>query len=392
MTVLLSSGPVVDADTRYCWSRAAAQAACRVPADEREAENWTVRGWSEVALGCVVLGGEAAFQGLDEVVRASGVPCSGPYAARLHALRRLGGGLPGCYLSAPPATDPSTPRPLPGPVARACAALATYCDSLDTALLRQSGRGEQGVQTPSWATTVDHLRWGERFRVPVAARRWYCVVSTPVPAQLVRRAWLRLPSADMRHPVLVRPSGAVEATVRQRVRQGLHNGAHLDHLAALADDEAAAPWSPSAIEFGAGLLVAEAYAMSIELLASAQCAITGRPAEARELYWGLVSRIGRIPGFAAWHARHPASSPALRRAAAQRSAEFAALPTLAAQYVTGPLRLIAEGWIHPLIPSALARRVRARWAEVCEKFEPAAALSAVEGSAETPWPGDSAAA
>ncbi|HEV2347322.1 MAG TPA: hypothetical protein VGS97_24725 [Actinocrinis sp.] len=382
MTVLLRNDAVADSDMRYAWSREAAEAACRVPASGREAADWAVRGWAEVALGCAALGGGDAFQGLDEVIQASQVACSGPFAPRLRALRSLGGELPGCYHGAPSAAAGTAP--LPEAVARACVVLAEYCDGLDSALSRLPGGGGSAAEPPAWATTADHLRWGERFRASAGTRRWYSVLSAAVPAELVRRAWMRLPVADAQNIVLIRPVGGVEATVRQRVRQGLHNGAHLDHLAALASQDAATLWSPSAIEFGSGLLVAEAYAMSSEILAAAECTIAGRGAEARELYRGLVSRMGRIPGFGVWRSRYPAGPAALRCAEAERSAQFATLPTLAAQYVTGPLRLIGRNWADPLIPAPLAQRARTRWKAVCERFEPAAALSAAEGTAEAP--------
>jgi hypothetical protein len=370
--------PAVDAELARAWGRAAAQAAREVPAHGAEAADWTVRGWAETALGCAVGALPGAFEGLDDVVRACGIPRGGLYADRLRELRGLGGAVPGCYADGPPRRA-LPPARLPEAVREACLVLAGYCDGLDAALLRHAGpRGEPAAQIPVWTTGADHLRWGERFRASTG-QRGYQVVASTVPQRLVRRSWMRLPSADRPYAVSIRPADAAEATVRERVRQGLHNGAHLDHLACLAGRDGMPPWRPAPIEFGAGLMTAEAFAMSVEILSAAECALAGRGAEAREVYRGLVSRIGRVPGFKQWQAGRPAASPALRRARLDRVEEFATLPTLAGAYLAGPLRLIARDWADPLLPDPLVGRVRARWAVVSARFEPAAALAAAVG-------------
>ena len=363
----------VAADIAFEWGRCAAEAATRVPAAGDEAVNWTVRGWAEVALGCVVGDLPEAFRGLDEIVRTAGVPCAGPFAVRLRALRRLGGDLPDGYGG--DERGLSSPAVLPHAVARAAERVAQYCDALDdaaSAAVRRRGPAQDRL--PIWTTTADQLRWGERFR-PAPHARQYAVLNTSVGADLVRRSWMRLPGADAPRIVQVSPSDVPAATVRQRIRQGIHNGAHLDHLTAFSAAAAGLPWQPAAIEFGGGLVAAEAYAMSVELLASAECLLAGAPAEARQIHRGLVSRIGRIPGYRAWYARRGHGPRALAEAAEDRVDEFATLPTLSAQYVAGPLRLIADNWCDPLVPAALAENARRRWAAVCARFEPAAALT-----------------
>jgi hypothetical protein len=94
----------------------------RVPAGNAEADAWTVRGWADVAIGCVALDGPGfinpardlvrrdgagAFSGLDEVIRSLRVVSGGQHAARLRELRRFAGPVPPWY--------PDT-RPVAGPI------------------------------------------------------------------------------------------------------------------------------------------------------------------------------------------------------------------------------------------------------------------------------------
>jgi hypothetical protein len=69
-------GPThVAAPAARAWAIAAANTAVRVPATNAEAAAWTVRGWADVAVGCLALAGPAspgsgpdqpgAFGGLD---------------------------------------------------------------------------------------------------------------------------------------------------------------------------------------------------------------------------------------------------------------------------------------------------------------------------------------
>src|SRR5277367_6706911 len=102
-----ATGPLqVTAPVARAWAVAAAHAAARVPARCAEADAWIVRGWADVAVGCLALDGSGpsasgpsasragAFSGLDEVVCAAGVVSGGQHAARLRQLRRFAGPVP----------------------------------------------------------------------------------------------------------------------------------------------------------------------------------------------------------------------------------------------------------------------------------------------------------
>src|SRR5580658_6373936 len=113
--------PVAAADAR-AWAVTSAEAAVRVPAEHAEAAAWTVRGWADVAVGCLALDGPAiaaapgsrrdpgsspgAFGGLDAAVRAAPVVSGGQHAARLRRLRELAGPVPPWYPDTRPAAGP----------------------------------------------------------------------------------------------------------------------------------------------------------------------------------------------------------------------------------------------------------------------------------------------
>src|SRR2546421_11030796 len=96
--------PHVAAPVARAWAVAAATAAVRVPAGNAEADAWTVRGWADVAIGCVALDGPGligpdrdlgrrdepgAVSGLDGGVRALRGVSRGQAAARPRRLRRV---------------------------------------------------------------------------------------------------------------------------------------------------------------------------------------------------------------------------------------------------------------------------------------------------------------
>jgi hypothetical protein len=136
----------------------------------------------------------------------------------------------------------------------------------------------------------------------------------------------------------------------QQIWRGIHEGAHLDHLAALTALGAAAP-SPA--EFGAGLLIAESYAMAVEILAAVECVLAEEGHAVWQLGAGLIERATRLPG---------GSAPA---------PEFVDLPTLAEVYVRGPLEVLTGGDAARAIPEQIIGSLRARWRSACAAYPPA---------------------
>lgn len=353
-------------DQARTWATAAATAAAHVPADGAEAALWTVRGWTEVALGCTVLRAPEAISGLDDVVCESGICDGGRFAARLRQLRRRWGPVPAGY---PDGGSPGRVRPVGPATWQACRLLAEFCDALaDT--LAQPGPAAVHRHRANVGGTVASLRWGEHWR-PSPTRDFQIVTCDLDPA-LMRRTWLWLPTRN----------GGVATVVDGRPRRtggaahvwrGIHDGAHLDHLAAVAPR---CPGAPGQIEFGTGLLDAESYAMAVEIAAAAECAQAGDLDTLRTLRAGLVERIGRLPGYHAWVAQHAPASPALVEAQTVSVSEFAGLPTLAESYVLAPLRLLAGGRSGFRLPVDLTMGLRQSWTTVCQLYPPAATLAA----------------
>ncbi len=345
------------------WAVAAAQAAARVPVDRAEADAWTVRGWADVAVGCLALepgatgagpGREGAFGGLDEVIRAVRVASGGHNAARLRQLRRLAGPVPSWYPRA---------RAVTGAIrdVRRIAWQAADLIGWFGELLMQVA-----AQLP-WAEPIPlvselQLAWGVRYRPSGGGP--HATVCLPVSRRLARRTWMCLPwlgatIADV-------PSTATP--LAQQIWRGIHEGAHLDHLAVLARSGATAP-SPA--EFGTGLLVAESYAMAVEILAAVECVLAGEGQAVWQLGAGLVERATRLPGGSA------------------ATAEFADLPTLAEVYVLGPLEVLAGGAAGRALPAEITGPLRARWLAACAAYPPAAAFGSaaadlVDRSADHP--------
>jgi len=156
-------------------------------------------------------------------------------------------------------------------------------------------------------------------------------VHLPVSRRLARRTWMCLPGLPGPGTAVAEvPSSATP--LAQQIWRGIHEGAHLDHLAALSRLGGGRPAAPSPAEFGSGLMVTESYAMAVEILAAVECILAGEGHAVWQLGAGLIERATRLPG-----ASHPA-------------AEFADLPTLAEVYVLGPLEILASGTAAGALP------------------------------------------
>jgi hypothetical protein len=344
----------------YAWAIAAATAAVKVPAANGEAAAWTVRGWADVAVGCLALDGPAldgsapagslalapylpgAFGGLDEVVRTVPVVSGGQHAARLRRLRELAGPVPPWYPGAGPVAGPI--RGVGRFVWQAADLLARFGDDL-----MMTGAGLPW-RASSPLSSARQLAWGARYRPsPSDVHR---TVRLPVNRFLARRTWMCLPGPAGPGPAVAEvPSTA--SPLAQQIWRGIHEGAHLDHLSALTALE---PAAPSPAEFGAGLMIAESYAMAVEILAAVECVLAEEGHAVWQLGAGLIERATRLPG---------GSDPA---------SEFVDLPTLAEVYVRGPLEVLTGGDAARALPQGMAGSLRARWRSACAAYPPAAAF------------------
>jgi hypothetical protein len=340
------------APAAQAWAIAAATAAIRVPASNAEATAWAVRGWADVAVGCLALDGAAcrvtgsgtpsAFGGLDEVVRSVPVACGGQYATRLRRLRRFAGPVPGSYPDSRPVAGPvRAVRPVAWQAAGHLADFGQF-------LMRTAAGLPWGP--PCALLSARQLAWGARYRPSPSDAHVTLVL--PADRWLARRTWMCLPG-------LPGPGTAVAEVpstgtpLAQQIWRGIHEGAHLDHLSVLARP---GPSAPSPAEFGAGLLIAESYAMAVEILAAVECVLSGEGEAVWQLGAGLVERATRLPG---------GSDPA---------PEFADLPTLAEVYVLGPLEVLADGAMARALPEELIGALRGRWCVACAAYPPAAAF------------------
>ncbi|NJP33750.1 hypothetical protein [Micromonospora thermarum] len=348
-----------DLERDYRWAVAAARAAADVPAVGAEAELWTVRGWVDVAVGCAVVGSAATVVGLDDVVRETGVSYGWRFAQRLRLLREQWGPVPRWYPECGPApveADGADRRE----AVRASRIVADFCDALAAV------RGPDKPAT--WpADTGELICRATRYRP--SPTRAFRVVECDIDPGLPGRMWMRLPQGATVLHLTRRPLGRAAI-----VRTGIHEGAHLDHLLA----------APGPIEFGAGLLAAESYAMAVEILAAAECAARGEAELTAMLRAGLVERVGRLPGGIPERAARGWPSAALRAALATGSSRFAGLTTLADTYVVGPLRLLAGRT--PILPPELEQGLGRRWHAVTDAFPGALALA--EAVAECGWTPD----
>jgi hypothetical protein len=338
----------------HAWAVAAATAAVAVPASDAEAAAWAVRGWADVAVGCLALDGPAcqaigpgpgtpsAFGGLDEVVRSLPVVSGGQHAARLRRLRQFAGPVPCWYPDSRPVAGPiRAVRPVAW---RAAGHLASFGE-----LLMRTAAGLPW-RPPRPLRSTRQLAWGVRYRPSPSDA--HVTLALPADRWLARRTWMCLPGLPGPGTAVAEvPSTATP--LAQQIWRGIHEGAHLDHLSVLARP---GPSAPSPAEFGAGLLVAESYAMAVEILAAVECVLAGEGEAVWQLGAGLVQRAARLPG---------GSDPA---------PEFTDLPALAEVYVLGPLEVLAGGAAARALPEELLGALHGRWCVACATYPPAAAF------------------
>ena len=363
-------GPLdVAAPVARAWAVAAAAAAVRVPAANAEADAWIVRGWADVAVGCVALDGPGfagprlvarqdgpgAFSGLDEVVTSERVASGAQHAARLRYLRRFAGPVPPWYPDARPVAGPI--RGLGSRARRAAALVAEFGELLIAA----AARLPDGTACP--LVSAQQLAWGARYR-PSPSDEHVTLRLPAVNRRLARRTWMCLPGLPSPGTAIAEvPSTATP--MAQQIWRGIHEGAHLDHLSSLG--RLGRSPAPNPGEFGAGLLVAESYAMAVEILAAVECLLAGEGHAVSQLGAGLIERATRLPG---------GSNP---------TAEFAELPTLAEVYVLGPLEVLADGPAAAALPAEMASSLRYRWRSACTAYPPAAAFGSAAAEV-VGWP------
>jgi len=230
-----------------------------------------------VAIGCVALDGPGfidsardlvrpdgpgAFSGLDEVIRSLRVVSGGQHAARLRELRRFAGPVPPWYPDTRPVAGPI--RDVRGIVWRGAGLVTGFGERLiATAATLRHGAALPLVSAPQ-------LAWGARYRP--SPSKGHVTIRLPLNRRLARRTWMCLPGLPGPGTAIAEVSSTATA-MEQQIWRGIHEGAHLDHLSSMA--RLRRPMAPSPGEFGAGLLVAESYAMAVELLAGVECILAG---------------------------------------------------------------------------------------------------------------------
>ncbi|MGW3471685.1 hypothetical protein ACWDKQ_25225 [Saccharopolyspora sp. NPDC000995] len=312
--------------------------ATNVPATDTEADDWRARNMAEVLLAARTLRDPLLVSAVDDFVLTS-PPVYSRFADRLRRMRGFLADAPADYVE-DRKQDPGPPWPRPAVRARA-AQLARFVDSCTP-----EGWDEEHTEPADAAQVSAELDRNARTRV--LGRTGHHCVDTDLPAELVWREWL----VDNNRPTLVVVAKQRTAVTRV-VRWGLHlhMASHMDHLAELT--EHSGPAAATQLQFGEGLLIAEAVAMACEFIALADADRTS--ALYRESLRRLaVNRLRRLPRIAEWGAAALPDSPTMAEVVHSVAVdEFTVLPTLAEAYVAGPFDLADQGFDHPLIPPKL---------------------------------------
>src|SRR2546428_481484 len=266
----------------------------------------------------------------------------------------------GSEVRGPGTAGPGLPH-VAAPVARAWAVAAA------TAAVRvPAGDAAGHAPTVRGWVSARQLAWGARYRPSPSAE--HVTLRLPLNRRLARRTWMCLPGLPGPGTVIAEVPSTATA-IEQQIWRGIHEGAHLDHLSSVARlrHPPGRPLAPSPGEYGAGLLVAESYAMAVEMLAAVECILAGEGHAVWQLGAGLIERATRLPGGA---------NPA---------AEFADLPTLAEAYLLGPLDLLSGGpgpstlsggpGPSTVLPAELTRSLHDRWRAACVAYPPAASFA-----------------
>lgn len=318
-----------------------------VPARSRaERDAWVCRNLTEFALALEVVGG--CVEALDQAVSKADLDRTNTprrFVDRLRGMRERRGTVPSHYPTGN--GEGRNPERVSQKVEVDAFILSQFADILRSpskptgAVSALLGAGERAFRERlAWRPTSNDTR--VRF-----------VEIPDLPTSLLWRGWFLVPTG----PTMVVVDERLDP-VRMDIWWGVHNGTHLDHLAAATET------GPSLLEFGEGLLVSESLAMSAELLAGAEALASGLPEIQQTIAEGLEERIGRLCLI-----DYERDSETFQRAVASWSDEFADLPVLSEAYVSGPLDLLRRRHSHELIPSWISENFEKRWTEVASAHE-----------------------
>lgn len=335
------------ADGTDFW-RNAALAASRVPATGVEEATWIARNLTELALMLELEDGP--ITALDHVVATGRLDMADRrLMERLRVLRERRGPVPESYPQGIAVAEVDDP-PAPSDDAAASIVIAFAEQLADTFVDSDEPVPARGAAAAAAIAGRDAWRPFPRPRRP------HRLVETDIPADVVWRSWWRMADGTV---IRVMYDSAMTPT-EMDVSLGVHDAIHLDHLACFDRGT-----EPTPIEFGTGLLIAEAVAMAAEILAGAEALAQGDAGAQCYVRRFLIRRASRLPGC---------SDLAHRYAAGSDDGEFNALPTFARAYVAGPLRLIAARFADCLVPPEATAAFRARWRRAATTSAAVAAL------------------
>ncbi|WP_459803317.1 hypothetical protein [Herbidospora sp. RD11066] len=285
------------------------------------------------------------------VDRAAAMIEKGPtlFVERLRALRAYAGPVPRRY------PVPSYERRDIAPARKTVEAVVALGKLIDSIEVIRPATGQ--VRTPARLSDVAAALDQMKSIRPLSGGVHRCRRVT-VDRTLVWRGWF----GQSGSPVMLFVEQDL-AQVELELMYGLHAGTHLDHLTEVL--QSTGPAAAARLEYGSGLLVAESVAMAAEFIAFASQKHELAEQARSFLRRSLIERIARIPNLRDHLPPESRFSPAVCDAMDLTPAhEFAALPTLAGSYVSGPFELARRRFRHPLIPPACAEALTRAWAEV----------------------------